>query len=240
MKRGRTYDWIPLWIDKWLWGSTRHELMPAERSIWIDLMVLAAKDDGNIRANETTGYPTPQLAGMFCVSIEELESTIEKCIEHGKLKKLGNGILFIINWKEYSLSLRHKKRVMSRLPGHGVTLNGPPYKSMSPYRSKSKSSSKNKEKEKIDLTGGFDKFWSFYPKRVHKQDAQAAYAALIRAGTKDEEITAAVDGYKNLLFDQALDRGREMREHLEFAMHPASFLRRNKWRDYVGIKRKLR
>lgn len=62
--------WIPLWVDKWLWGSTRIELEPDERSVWVDLMALAAKDDGYIRANVGVPYAHQQLAGMLCVSVE--------------------------------------------------------------------------------------------------------------------------------------------------------------------------
>jgi hypothetical protein len=65
LKRGRSYDWIPLWIDKWLMGSTRFELEAGERSVFIDLMVLGAKDDGFIRANESMGYPHEYLARIL-------------------------------------------------------------------------------------------------------------------------------------------------------------------------------
>jgi len=113
MKRGKTYDWIPLWIDKWIFGSTRIELEPAERSVWTDFMALAAKDDGFIRANEKTGYLPRQLAGMLCISEELLQSSIEKFIKFGKIRDEGNAIYRLVNWEEYSLSERHKRRVMS-------------------------------------------------------------------------------------------------------------------------------
>ena len=113
MKRGKTYDWIPLWIDKWIFGSTRIELEPAERSVWTDFMALAAKDDGFIRANEKTGYLPRQLAGMLCISEKLLQSSIEKFLKFGKIRDEGNTIYRLVNWEEYSLSERHKRRVMS-------------------------------------------------------------------------------------------------------------------------------
>jgi hypothetical protein len=114
MKRGKSYEWIPLWIDKWLMGSTRFELEPGERSVFIDLMVLGAKDDGYIRANVSMGYPHEYLARTLNVSAELLDSSIAKCIQHGKIKELKNGVYYVKNWESYSLSQRHKKRVMSQ------------------------------------------------------------------------------------------------------------------------------
>jgi hypothetical protein len=62
----RTPDniWFPFWVDKWIWGSMRIEFEPIERAIWVDLLALAAKDDGYIRANEDIPYPLEQLAGI--------------------------------------------------------------------------------------------------------------------------------------------------------------------------------
>lgn len=116
MKRGKSYDWIPLWIDKWLMGSTRFELEPAERSVFIDFMVMAAKDDGFIRANVEMGYPLEYLAQTLNVPADILLSTIDKCIKFKKLDKKKNGIFYIKNWKPYSLSSRHKRRLVSEYP----------------------------------------------------------------------------------------------------------------------------
>jgi len=116
MKRGKTYEWIPFYVDKWIFGSTRIELGPAERGVWVDLMMLAAKDDGYVRANETTAYPLQQLSGMLCVDLELLTKTIEKCIGFDKLVRDEKGILYLTNWSCYTLSDRHKRRFMSANP----------------------------------------------------------------------------------------------------------------------------
>jgi hypothetical protein len=115
MRRGKqVYAWFPLWSDKWLWGSTRLELSPAERSVWVDFMALANKDDGHIRANESTPYPPEQLAGMFRVPVNILISTIEKCLKHEKLVRLPNGTLYIKNWEEYALTSRYKRLISGK------------------------------------------------------------------------------------------------------------------------------
>lgn len=113
MKRGKTYDWIPLWRQKWLWGSTRIELNPGERSVWVDLLCIAGNDDGFIRANPETPYGREQLAGMLCLPLELLNSAIEKCIKYGKLGMDDGGILRVLSWEDYQLGPRYKKRLLS-------------------------------------------------------------------------------------------------------------------------------
>lgn len=109
-------DWIPLWVDKWIFGSTRIELQPDERSVWVDLMALAGKDNGFIRANPQTPYPPPQLAGLLCITEELLQRTIQRCIETGKIKECDNSSgYYILNWAEYQLSDRHKRRFTSNI-----------------------------------------------------------------------------------------------------------------------------
>lgn len=118
MKKKETKIWIPLYVDKWIFGSTRHELDPAERSVWIDLLTIAAKDDGFIRANVDTPYPETQLAGMLVVPIDLLHRTIEKCLTPtiGKLILLENGTLYVVNWKEYQFTDRYKRMINAEPP----------------------------------------------------------------------------------------------------------------------------
>lgn len=108
--------WIPLWIDKWIFGSTRIELQPDERSVWTDFMALASKDNGYIRANPETDYPPQQLAGLLCISEELLNRSIQRFIETKKISKSENGAgYYILNWATYQLSERHKRRFFSNI-----------------------------------------------------------------------------------------------------------------------------
>ncbi|MEN6492605.1 MAG: conserved phage C-terminal domain-containing protein [Rectinema sp.] len=140
MKRGKRIDpWFPLWIDKWIFGSTRHELIVKNddgsvndlRGVFIDLASLAKKDDGFIRANEKTPYPVEQLAGMFCVPVEQIKLAISKCLEHGKFSEPAPGIYYLNSNDTYSLTPRHVRRLSPqkghdvRKPGHDVPKSGP-------------------------------------------------------------------------------------------------------------------
>jgi len=72
--------WIPLYVDAWLTGSVHFELEPDEQATFLDLLLLAAKDNGYIRANEATPYPVRFLAGYLNKTEELIERTIEKCL----------------------------------------------------------------------------------------------------------------------------------------------------------------
>jgi len=109
--------WFPWWPDKWIFGSMRVECTVEERAIWMDLLCLASKDDGYIRANEETPYPLEQLAGMLRVPEDMFIKAIEKFIKlkdkdgKGKLTRTEYGTLYVTKWEEYQFSERHKRRI---------------------------------------------------------------------------------------------------------------------------------
>ncbi len=128
MKHGQKYSdaWYPLYIDRWIFGSTRHELIVCDergfrdlRGIWIDLLSLCQKDGGYIRANEVTPYPLAQLAGMFRVPLEELEETINICLRVRKLKEVSKGIYYVSSFGEYSLSRSGRYKAKKRAEERG-------------------------------------------------------------------------------------------------------------------------
>jgi hypothetical protein len=111
MKKKSGDLWFPVWVDKWLFGSTRIELQPDERSVFFDLIVLSKKDDGYIRANKAVPYLENQLCGFLNIAPELLKRTLEKCIKAKKIKKLADGTLFILSHVVYQLSERQKRRL---------------------------------------------------------------------------------------------------------------------------------
>jgi hypothetical protein len=104
-------NWIPLWIDPWLFGSTRIELSLEQRAVWIDLLTLAGKDSGFIRANEGVPYPLEQLAGLLRIPQDVLEATIGRCIEVTKLERLQDGTLRVASWDRYKLTPQYRRRL---------------------------------------------------------------------------------------------------------------------------------
>ena len=114
MANKKNQNWLPLWVDPWLFGSTRIELTPAERAIWIDFLAIASKNDGYVRASEGIPYPTKQLAGFLMVDEDLLKQAIEKFIKYNKVKQLEDGTLRIVNWDKYQISERYKRSVQKQ------------------------------------------------------------------------------------------------------------------------------
>ena len=106
--------WVPWYVDSWIFGSSRIELTRAQRSDFLDLVLLAGKDNGYIRANLTTPYPLAQLAGLLCIDPPDLEETINRCVEVGKISRLSNGVLYICNWETYKLTDRWRRKLAER------------------------------------------------------------------------------------------------------------------------------
>ena len=100
----------------------RLEFNPPERALWIDLLAVAAKDDGFIRANEETPYLPQQLAGMLVYEERFFIETIDKFVEMGKIDRDENGILYICQWEKYATSSNYKQVLKHRLGKDGVTL----------------------------------------------------------------------------------------------------------------------
>ena len=220
----RTPDkfWFPWWPDKWIFGSIRIECTPIERGIWVDLLSLASKDDGHIRANEETPYPMSQLAGMLILPEDILDKAIKKFIKMGKLNKTKTGTLYVAKWNKYQFSDRHKRRVMS---------------DDEDIESEKEDAILNKKKEKEIIEENkkhekdFDLFWNAYDIKTARIDAFNAFKALRRKETSFEEIMEAVKGYKNHLKNEKIHKNFNKQPK-----YPAAFLRKEFWKDFIGIK----
>jgi hypothetical protein len=195
MKDKHTQTWIPLYVDKWIFGSTRIELEPAERAVFIDLMVLGAKDEGYIRANETTPFLEVQLAGLLNIPLALLQSTLSKCIQYGKLDEGPEyGIYRLCNWNKYQLSEDYKYRIETGrkcIPGSSVRQNSDcspknsdcSPKNLGPIIEENRRENITTSSEcSVEVTSNrhpddmpFASFWAAYPKRVGKQAALKAW-----------------------------------------------------------------
>lgn len=232
MKRGKSdhLKWFPLWMDKWLWGSTRMELRVWDpqkkvwidyRGIFIDLLSLSYKDDGYIRANEETPYPIELLAGKLGVSVPELKICIDLCMKYGKIKETSPGIYFIKNRASYDLSERHKRRYAiveeeepPSEPGHEETI----------------------EEE-------FRELWEAYPAdKGDEGEALVAYKELRQTESKETIAKAfsgdgTTHGYMGYLKQKRHPKDGSKPFDQE-PMFLSTWLRNDKWRRFLGFKYK--
>lgn len=95
--------WVKLWTREYIHGTTRKELDPAERSLWIDFMALAGDSPqiGNVCIAEDIGYTDDQLCRLLNVDNELLTRAIHKMIDAQKIKRNGTGVIEIINFWKY-------------------------------------------------------------------------------------------------------------------------------------------
>jgi len=81
----------------------------------------------------------------------------------------------------------------------------------------------------------FDAFYEAYPRKIAKDDAFIAFKALIKT-IPVETIASAVNGYNNFLKTKMQNENKEFKEIIDYVLYPASFLRKNKWKDYIDFK----
>ncbi|MEE9510407.1 MAG: phage replisome organizer N-terminal domain-containing protein [Candidatus Bathyarchaeia archaeon] len=224
-KRAADQFWFPFWVDKWIFGSMRIECTLEERAIWVDLLALASKDEGYIRANEETPYPLQQLAGMLIVPEETLKKAINKFVKLGKIKREKNKTLYVAKWDKYQFSDRWKREVEKDSSAKTEVSS----KKTEPIIDNS--TLEDNKVEDNTYTEEFSFFWDYYNNKVAKKDALKAYTTLMRMGETHERIMNAAKGYFNHL------RNEKVYSNFEKAMmYPATFLRNEKYKDFLGVK----
>lgn len=73
----------------------------------------------------------------------------------------------------------------------------------------------------------FDEFWSIYPRKMSKADAVSAWKALLKNKESIDDILKATKNYAKEC------EGKET----QFVKHPATFLRKERWKDYLSPSR---
>ncbi len=228
--------WFPFWVDKWIFGSMRIEFEPEERAIWIDLLCLASKDNGYIRANEETPYLIRQLAGILVIDEEKMERAINKFIKKKKLTKTKSGTLLVTKWDKYQLSesyLRVKRyRAKKSKDDKPLQRNDKPL----PYNNikNIKNIHNNNIKEKVKTSSlfekDFDEFWELYPRKTQKQAAKETFMIRCRQGLSSK-IIEALKGYLRFLKYQ-----RTQNNFDQAPMYPKTFLNKNRWEEFLNFK----
>jgi hypothetical protein len=91
-----------------------------------------------------------------------------------------------------------------------------------------------KDKLKLKLkedAASFDSWWERYPRKVEKTPAAEAYRAALKESSP-EDLLRALDGY---LVDIA-----ENKTEPKYIKHAATFLHKNRWRDYLDRQPKAK
>src|SRR3990167_2446063 len=106
-------QWIKLWVNEWLDGSTRFRLELGQRAIWVDLLALAgvSRFPGLIAAGKEgrryVGYPPGWLASRLSCDPDYLLVTLKLLVRTGNItlqNRDKNAQIFSIsirNWEKY-------------------------------------------------------------------------------------------------------------------------------------------
>ena len=100
---------IWLYTEHWIFGSSRSELEPDERSVWVDFLCLGIVGMGKVDIT----YPE-QVAGQLRISLELFERSLKKFVKHVKIKikskkSQKKTYAFILNWKRYQPEYLHDR-----------------------------------------------------------------------------------------------------------------------------------
>ena len=103
--------WIKVYITGWLHGSVRWQLKPEERSVFIDLLLLAGEcgREGEIADNDGKAFPLDFIASQLHIDVELLKTTLVKCQQDKRLI-IKAGVITIVNWKAYQSEYERQKQ----------------------------------------------------------------------------------------------------------------------------------
>ncbi len=168
------------------------------------------------------------------VTLEAPDPRSRSLNDDGRRIRRVDGGYFVINYDKYRSFCPQpgdpdspgavRTRKWRERKGQSVSVTSPNHGDVS-SASASSSASPSTSENKRGVVANFDTWWSHYPKKIAKQDAAKAYAAVVKAGASHEDLLKALDGYLAEL------RKNETEER--FVEHPATFLRAERWRDYL-------
>lgn len=106
-----SYPWFKVDTAGWIRGSIRADMTIEQRSVWIDLLAMAADcrpRDGTLRYAEGKPIPRGQIAQLLGIPLDLLNETIEICSEdknrdneRHRIEVWEDGTIQIVNWEHY-------------------------------------------------------------------------------------------------------------------------------------------
>ena len=110
MRQAGRRTWIKLYCWGRLHGSVVYQLSEAEQSVWDKLLCFAGiiGRKGQISDNDGRPLPHQHLAHELHTSLSDLESTLAKCIDEGRITENETGI-HITNWDVYQSEYERQK-----------------------------------------------------------------------------------------------------------------------------------
>jgi hypothetical protein len=113
--------WVKLYVEQCLRGSLIAELTPAQRWIWIGLILLGGDSSipGVIFRRKDAeggllGYSSVTLTEMLDVDLEDYQDGTQRMISKGKISINSAGVIAILNWSKYQSEYERQKTYRNR------------------------------------------------------------------------------------------------------------------------------
>lgn len=201
--------WVKLWVGEWLDGTTRFELTPEQRLLWIDLLALAGRSrfpgmiyPGVGEGEKKIGYPLSYLAGVLSFQPDGLRNALDILSRHGHITITESAtdclIIGIVNWDKYQSEYQRQKgsrkevtpkvRKETRQGAQEVT----PKNTMKLPVEGEVEVEGDGEGER-ETSGAFSQFFSEYPRQEKKLRAKYAWFKSDLEGRASEVMASLMD-----------------------------------------------
>jgi hypothetical protein len=246
--------WIKFYCEKWFLGSTRWELSPEERAVWVDCLAKAGLNDPSGQINY---YSLQQLADQFKVPLTLVETCLAKFQTENKIThNIINKIIKILKWRDFQSeycrqklyrqgftgvtksNIKKRKKVTRRLEVE-VDKNKNTYLFDLKEKEKAKrtkaplNGEKDNTKKRIkNLEGRFGEFYSAYPRHIGRQEALKAWLKLSPDDSLVERILVFIGEAKN--------SDEWKKDNGQFIPYPSTFLNDRRWEDELTFKKDWR
>jgi hypothetical protein len=120
-------QWVKLWVNEWLEGTTRIEMSDAQRAFWVDLLALAGRSrfPGKVCSGmidgQIAGYPIQKYQALMTTPID-VEETLALFEKRGKIKITVTAeeptkliMVELVNWNRYQSEYLRQKKYRTKL-----------------------------------------------------------------------------------------------------------------------------
>lgn len=218
------------WAD-WFSSFDVRACSLAAQGLWFNMLGIMSRADRkgtlSINGKPMDSKELAKFVGEFKDKVEELLVELEY---YQVFSRLADGTIY--NRRMYRDGELSRKRAEAGRKGGLKQIDSKsgeevPSKTEATLEDEDEDEDKSSPKNKRKGVGGagFDAWWEAYPRKVAKQDAARAYVAAVKAGAAPDDLLKAARGYVAEL------RRNETEER--FVKHPATFLRADRWKDYL-------
>jgi hypothetical protein len=216
--------------DLWFWSDWFSSIdvrscSLAAQGLWVNMLGIMSRADRkgflSINGKQMDSRELAKFVGEFKDKVEELLAELEY---YKVFSRDADGTIYNRRMVNES-DLSRKRAEAGRKGGSSKQSSSKPEANVISKPEATLESDNEYDSYSSIKEDNFLTWWERYPRKVAKKDATKAYAAAVKAGAAPEFLLRALDGY----LAELKKNGTEER----FCKFPATFLREDRWRDYL-------